>query len=216
MTKRKQILSFGILLLFTCLSTSTGCTPKIHTIVPDFEQNKPRSIAVMPLLNETNDLDAPKVMTPMVYNCMQTKGYEIRSPQEIKSLLAKKNIHEAGQVFSLTYPELGKLLGVDALLFCTVTDWSSVYLLVYSSVTVEAKFELIKADNGARLWEVKDKSSKIKIALDQKSFEETLTNAMFSPYEPRARIAIQKCLSTLPNGPYYVILRRTKKGCLAP
>ncbi len=211
MTARKWTVL--IVLLLAGILGTIGCAP-IHTLTPDFEQRKPRSIAILPVLNETVDLDAPQVMLPMIHSAMLNKGYEVIGPEETKILLAKENIHEAGQMFSLTYAELGKLLGAKALLYCTVTDWSSLYLLVYSSVTVEAKFELIEAGSGKRLWEAKYKSSRRRVATDQESLQRTLFNAAFAPYEPRARVVIYRCLATLPNGPYYVAPKR--RGCLGP
>ena len=174
----------------------------IHTLAPDFQQRKPRTVAIMPVLNETVDLDAPKVIAPMLYEAMQSKGYQLRSLQEVNALLAGKNIHEAGQMFTLTYQEMGDLLNADALLFCTVTDWSSLYLLIYSSVSVETKFELIDATSGVRLWEAKYKASKRCAAVDKDSFADVLLNAALSPYEPQAQKAVRRCLATLPGGPY--------------
>ncbi len=181
---------------------STGCMPPIHTLSPEFARRKPTSIAIMPVLNETVDLDAPKVISPMIYDYMLSKGYRIISPHEVSSLLAGKNIHEAGQVFTLTYHEMGQLLHADSLLFCTVTDWSSLYLLVYSSVSVETKFELIDATSGVRLWEAKYKASKRSAAGNRDSLADVLLNAALSPYEPQARRAVRRCLSTLPVGYY--------------
>ena len=46
------------------------------------------------------------------------------------------DIREAGQVNSMTSQELGKLLGVDALLYACVTEFSTTYIVAYASMTV--------------------------------------------------------------------------------
>ena len=71
----------------------------------------------------------------------------------IDEKLLEKEIREAGQINTLTPQELGKLLGVDAVLYTTVTEFSTTYLLAYASMTVGARFELRDAKTGEKLWE---------------------------------------------------------------
>ncbi|MBI5787253.1 MAG: DUF799 family lipoprotein [Candidatus Schekmanbacteria bacterium] len=212
MTKEK--LGFVILFLILIIFPAVGCAPKLHTIVPDYEQRRPQTIALLLVLNETNDYDAPKAFEEIVYAHMQNRGYRIISPGEVRNLLAARNIHEAGEMFTLTSKELGELLNADALLYCTVLDWSSVYLVVYSSVSVEARFELVEAKTGTKLWETTRKSSLKRAGWDKESLERNIINAAFSSYEPRAHDVVRMALGTLPYGPHYSGYQM--RGCLAP
>jgi hypothetical protein len=60
------------------------------------------------------------------------KGYETPAISHVDNTLQEKEIREAGQVNSLTSQEIRKFLGVDALLYTTVTEFNTAYLVAYS------------------------------------------------------------------------------------
>lgn len=94
-----------------------GCLPKTpHTLVPDYQSRTPVSIAVLPVQNETVDMDAPKAFRPKIFNAIIDKGYVSPPITEIDQILAQKDIKEAGQLGALTPQEIGTCLNVDALL----------------------------------------------------------------------------------------------------
>ncbi|MBI5968064.1 MAG: DUF799 family lipoprotein, partial [Deltaproteobacteria bacterium] len=115
---------------------------------------------------------------------------------------------------TLTPQELGKLLGVDALLYTTVTEFSTTYLLAYASMTVGARFELKDAKTGERLWESDHQVKETKLGVDRKSLQETLQFAALQSYAPYCQKVIDASFTTLPNGPMYSAPAPT--GCLIP
>ena len=187
-----------------------GCAPS-YTLVREFESRKPRTVALLPVLNNTNDLDAPKDMRPLIYKALIGRGYLVQSFDETDALLKSREIDEAGQIYTMTYRELGDLLKSDALLVTTVLDWSTVYLIAYSSVTVEADFKLIDAQSEETLWESEKKVSKRNLATDKDSALKTLEDAIKIPYSSLAEQVISYCFATLPYGEAPKHPRRGKK-----
>ena len=185
-----------------------------HSLVPDYKAKSPRSIAVLPVLNETVNLKAPEAFRSIVHQKIVMKGYETPAILSIDKRLQGKGIREAGQVHSLTPQELGKLLGVDALLYTTVTEFNTTYLVAYSSITVAAKFELKDAKTGEKLWESERQAKESKLALDQKSMGDTLKFAALQAYDPYCQRVTNACFATLPNGPLYT--SPPQRGCLVP
>lgn len=185
-----------------------------HSLVPDYKSRLPRSIAVLPVLNETVNLKAPEAFRPLIQQKASIKGYETTSISVIDKRLFEKGIHEAGQVNSLTPQELGKLLGVDALLYTTVTEFSTTYLVAYASITVGARFELKDAKTGEKLWESDHRVKESKLGLDQKSMEDALKFAGLQSYTPYCEKVINASFATLPNGPLYTA--PPQAGCLTP
>ncbi len=144
-----------------------GCATPQHLLVEDYKSRNLRSVAVLPVQNETLHLQAPEVFRPIIHQKVKQKGYESPAPSFIDSKLAEKGIREAGQVLSLTPQDLGKLLGVDALLYTTVTEFSTTYLIAYASITVGAKFELKDARTGELLWQADHRVKDMKGGMEQ-------------------------------------------------
>ena len=193
-----------------------GCAGRPHySLVPDYKAKPPRSIAVLPAQNETVNLKAPEEFRPLVHSAITAKGYETPGIADIDKKLHEKGIHEGGQIHSLTPQELGKLLGVEAVLYTTVTEFSTSYLVAYASMTVGARFELKDAKTGEKLWESEHQVRERKVGLDQKAMEDSLKFAALQAYAPYNKKVTDACFATLPNGPLSAS-RPPKAGCLFP
>ncbi len=197
-----------IFILSIILFLPSSCAIKIpHSNVPDYQDKMPMSIAVLPVQNETTDMDAGGVFRPRLYSIILSKGYATPAVAGIDSLLAQKGIREAGQLGSMTPLEIGELLNVDALLYATVTEWSTTYLVVYSSVKVGARFQLIDARTGGQIWESEHEVAEKKFVLESDDMVDMVDNLSFAAlqeYEPYVIRVINMTFSTLPNGPRYV------------
>jgi hypothetical protein len=176
-----------------------GCAVS-YTLVKDFNSRKPGTVAFLPVLNNTNDLDAPKEIRPLIYKALINQGYRVQPQETTGTLLKSQGIKEAGQIYTMSFRELGDLLKTDALLVATVLDWSTVYLVAYSSVTVEAEFRLIDAKTESVLWKSKDKVCKRHVAVDKDSLIKTLEAAVVISYSSLAENVIRRCFATLPYG----------------
>ncbi len=208
MEKRRVILYLSSLIFFL------GCAAPHHLLVEDYKNRNLRSIAVLPVQNETVHLQAPEIFRGVVHQKIKQKGYESPALTFIDNRLAEKDIREAGQIHALTPQALGKLLGVDALLYTTVTEFSTTYLIAYASITVGARYELKDARTGELLWQAEHQVKDIKAGADQKALQETLKFAVQKSYTPYAEKVTNISLTTLPNGP--LASAPATKSCLTP
>jgi len=215
LTKKTKLNLRHIVILLIVVSLSCSCAARIpHAIVSDYKNRIPTSIAVLLVQNETTDMDAPKSFRPRLFNLIMVKGYKSLTTAVIDSKLALKDIREAGQLGSMTPQEIGKYLNVDALLYTTVTEWSTTYLVVYSSMKVGARFQLIDAKTGEQLWESEQEVAGRKFGLDDDVIGDAFAFAAFQAYDPYVEQVINTAFSTLPNGPNS--LPSEKGGCLQP
>ncbi len=201
--------------LFLGIALAVGCaggTPV--NVAPDYKDRAPRSVAVLPVLNETVSLKAPEVFRPLLLNKLSQKGYETPSLSFIDGRLREKDIREAGQVNSLTFQELGKLLGVDALLYAYVTEFSTTYIVAYASMTVGARFELKDAKTGEKLWDSEKQVKESKLGLDSKGASDALQFAAGQSYVPYVQKVVDQSFSNLPDGP--LAKAPAQAGCLVP
>ena len=185
-----------------------------HMVVPDYKDRLPKTIAVLPVLNETVNLKAPDVFRPIVSGKVSSKGYHVPSPAATDAKLLARDIRESGQVNSLTPQELATLLGVDALLYTTITEFSTTYLLAYASMTVAARFELRDARTGEKLWETEHRVKETKTALDTKTAGDILNFAVAQSYTPYCQKVVDVGFATMPNAAGSAA--PAQKGCLAP
>ena len=186
-----------------------------YSVHPDYKSAALRSVAVLPVLNETVNLKAPEVFRPILQNKVSLKGYESPPMVFVDEKLLEKEIREAGQINTLTPQELGKLLGVDAVLYTTVTEFNTTYLLAYASMTVGARFELMSTKTGERLWDSDHQVKESRIATDTKSIQETTKFAFLQSYTPYVQQVIDVSLASLPDGPR-AAAAPAQTGCLTP
>ena len=192
-----------------------GCMGEIaHKVSPEFQAHPPRSIAVLPVLNETVSLKAPELLRPILSQRLSRKGYEVPGTESIDIKLQEKDIWEAGQIHSMTPQELGKLLGTDALLYSAVTEFNTTYMVVYASMTVGARFWLVDTRSGNRIWESEHEVKEKKMGFDSRSIQDALSFAALQSYQPYMEQVVDGSMATLPNGPLYV--EPPAAGCLLP
>ena len=170
------------------------------------------SIAVLPPLNETVDMDAPVAFRPHISREVMGRGYTSPPAPFIDEKLAEKDILEAGQVFILTPQEMGALLGTDAVLYTTVIDWKKTYVAVYQNQVVAARFELFETATGDKMWDSEWKAAESRINLSVEDAIDGAIDATLQSYEPFIIEVVDRSFASLPYGPHYVPPK--KRGCL--
>ncbi|MFC1855929.1 GNA1162 family protein [Thermodesulfobacteriota bacterium] len=189
------------LVAFISLSLLSNCSEKIVSKTsPDFSALRPSTIAVLPAMNETVDLDAPKTFPAQVRKALSSRGYRVISGAIVDAKLKELGVLSGAQANSIPDKELGELLNADAILFTAVTEWSTVYLGVYASITVGARFELVDAKSSKILWALEDDEKNISVAFDEDSAKVTAALAILSTYEPLVKRLVNKSFKKLPRG----------------
>ncbi len=195
-----------------------GCAVQNPTVVlhPNFNQQRPALIAVLPMDNMSVDLDATPLVRPIIHQRLEYQGYHSLPLDQVDRKLKDNGVMISHDVYMFTPRELGNLLGADALLYGTVTEFNKHYAFLYSDITVGLSLEMKDAKTGETLWKSEQTSSEntllpsLLLALSFRRPEESLVavaayNAAFSvlsQYRPYAEDAVRQVLSTLPDGPY--------------
>jgi hypothetical protein len=127
----------------------TACAAPLTEVAQDFKSLRPTRIAVLPVKNETADMDAPIVFRILAQAELADKGYALVDFSHIDQALREKGIEEAGQIDSLTPQEIGELVGADGLLYTTVSSYgrqAAVHL------KLDGNFTLVDSKTGQKLW----------------------------------------------------------------
>ena len=118
-----------------------------------FYAHQPRSILVVPVLNDTTEVNAPAVYMTTVTVPLAERGYYVFPIYLTDALLRDLGLPEAGLVHQLPPQRFFDLFGADAVLFVTIKDWSTKYLVVQSSTVVQLQYVLRDTRTGTVLWE---------------------------------------------------------------
>jgi len=201
MNWRALIIGCGLVYLLA------GCATAGKRDLSAFYAHEPRSIIVVPVVNESPEVTAPAVFITTITVPLAERGYYVFPVYLTELLLRDLGLPEAGLVHQLPSQRFFDLFGADAVLFVTIKDWSTKYLILASSVVVEMEYTLKDTRTGTVLWQSRKQvarnsggSNPIAMAV------EAALNALFTDYRPLARQANNQVFrppSGLPAGPYH-------------
>jgi hypothetical protein len=134
------------LLLGACATT----TPYDYT---NFRAHPPRSILVLPPLNESTDVTGPYTYLSTVTRPLAELGYYVFPVAVVDQYLRENGMPTAGEMQQIAPGKLGEVTGADAVLYLDLQQYGSKYQLVSSNVTVEVKARLVDTRSGLLLWE---------------------------------------------------------------
>lgn len=108
-----------------------------------------KSVAILPLENLTEDPNATDIVTEHIKRELKGKGWVlITKADTVEQFLAKRRIRYTGAVTRLTVREMGKVLGIDAVLVGSVTQFSD----SKDKSTAGVSARLISALDGSLIW----------------------------------------------------------------
>ncbi len=140
----------GVILLIAFVATA-GCAAKKDYSA--YFAHEPRSILVVPALNETTAVDAEPVYMTTVSRPLAERGFYVFPIHLTGLLLRDLGLPEAGLVHQLSLDRFREHFGADAVLFVTIKEWTNRYIVVQASTIVTASFVLKDTRTGAVLWE---------------------------------------------------------------
>lgn len=174
-----------------------------------FNAHKPRSILVVPVVNESPEISAAPVFSSTITAPLAERGYYVFPLYLTELILRDFGLSEAGHVHMLPPQRFYELFGADAVLFVTIKDWSSKYLVLASSVVVSMEYVLKDTKTGTVLWQKTETVARnsgngggglIGMAI------EAAINAALTDYRPLAQQANAQVFQPrwgLPAGPYH-------------
>lgn len=139
------------LLVILAVSLLGGCATKHGWDRSAFEAAAPRSILVVPIVNNSLDVDASNYLLSTLPVPLAEKGYYVFPVNTTKVVLEQEGFYEAEQVQQRPPEVLAALFGADAILYVTINRWDARYMLVSTTVTVDFSYRLVSRD-GEEIW----------------------------------------------------------------
>lgn len=140
-------------LVATGLSLLTGCAAQAPKNEPSaFQLAEPRSILVLPVVNESVDVDAPNYFLSTISVPLAEKGYYVFPVHTVKTVLEGEGLYDANLVHSADPVQLGDMFDADAILYVTINEWDAQYIVVSTTVTVSFTYRILSGKTGEELW----------------------------------------------------------------
>jgi len=142
-----------LLPLLAVLLLSLGCAaapPKKDYTA--FRSANPRSILILPVVNNTTNVDAPGLFLSTLPIPVAEKGYYVFPVHMVKRILEDEGLADPNLVHGADPTRLCNLFGSDAVLFVTIEAWTAQYMVITTQVTVEFDYVMKDGKTGDTIW----------------------------------------------------------------
>lgn len=147
--------SFSLItyLAIACL-TYSGCATKPYDYT-NFRSYQPRSILVLPPINESTDVRGTYSYLSTVTMPIAELGYYVYPIVEVDQFFKENGMPIAGDMHQAPIAKIRELTGADSVLYIILKQYGTKYYVINSISTVTAEAKLISTKDGSILWEGK-------------------------------------------------------------
>lgn len=153
MGKIIRAMRLGVIGLVAILMTACATQKPVNQDYTAFKASKPRSILVLPPVNQSPDVDASLSMLSVTTMPLAEAGYYVMPITLVNETFKQNGITVADDAHNLPLKKLREIFGADAALYITVSKYGVSYRVVDSVVEVSASAKLIDLRTGVQLWQ---------------------------------------------------------------
>ncbi len=141
--------------LVACLALLllAGCTTVKPYDYTNFRAHPPRSILVLPPLNESTAVEGTYGYLSTVTQPIAERGYYVFPVEVVDQFLKQNGMPTAGEMHQVPLNKVVDIIGADAVLFVTLKQYGSKYVVLNSVTTVQVEAKLVDTRSGVLLWE---------------------------------------------------------------
>ena len=136
-----------------CLLLLTGCNTVKPYDYTNFRAHPPRSILVLPPLNESTDIEGTYGYLSTVTQPLAERGYYVFPVEVVDQYLKQNGMPTAGEMHQVPLNKVRDIIGADAVLFLTLKEYGSKYIVLNSVTTVQVEARLVDTRTGIVLWQ---------------------------------------------------------------
>ncbi|MDO4640599.1 MAG: DUF799 domain-containing protein [Neisseria sp.] len=140
------------LLASALILSACAVTPPQPYDYTAFKESKPKSILVLPPLNETPDVKASAGMMASATRPLAESGYYVFPVAVVKETFKQNGLNNPHDIQEVSLKKLEEIFGADAVLFITVKQYGTSYQILQSDTRVSAEARLVDGRTGKELW----------------------------------------------------------------
>ncbi|WP_088330397.1 DUF799 domain-containing protein [Lacimicrobium sp. SS2-24] len=171
----KSCIVIGLLLL------TMGCVsmPPAHDYSA-FRAANPRSIVVLPPINNTPEVIAPYSMMSQVIAPIAESGFYVFPVALVDQTFKTNGLTVAQDVHAVPVHKLHEIFGADAALYLTIEDYGTSYVIISSDTVVRVSATLVDLRSGDVLWQDQASASSAETRSDSGGLAGMLISAAIS------------------------------------
>ncbi|WP_426076303.1 DUF799 domain-containing protein [Janthinobacterium sp. PSPC3-1] len=137
-----------------------GCATKAPSYdYTAFKAAKPRSIVVLPPLNNSPEVNAGNSVYAQVSYPLAEAGYYVLPVAVVGETFKQNGLTNAADIHGVDVKKLNEIFGADAGLYITIDKYGSTYTVIDSVAVVAVTAKLVDLKSGTLLWEGKASAS---------------------------------------------------------
>lgn len=143
-----------IAIAFVAVVLMAGCaTKKPGWDYSAYKASKPRSILVLPPINNSPDISATYSVMSFVTKPLSEAGYYVMPVAMVTQAFKENGLTQPSDMHQTAPAKLREIFGADAALYITVTKFGVSYSVVNSETMVQVQGKLMDLKTGATLWQ---------------------------------------------------------------
>ncbi|AXF21952.1 hypothetical protein CUJ89_16610 [Burkholderia pyrrocinia] len=149
-----KTLSFKLMSVLSIAALLSACAQPVKR--PDytaFKKSQPRSILVLPPVNETSDVGATYGMLSQMTLPLAESGYYVVPVAVMDETFKQNGLTNAAEIQETPPAKLREIFGADAALYAKVSKYGTVYRILASATVVSASAKLVDLRTGDVLWQ---------------------------------------------------------------
>jgi len=129
-----------------------GCATNPYNYT-NFREHPPRSILVLPPLNESTEVEGTYSYLSTVTRPLAEHGYYVFPVAIVDQFLKENGIPTPGEMHQVPLNKVVEIIGADAVMYVTLKEYGAKYQVTRSVPTVHATAKLVDTRTGILLWE---------------------------------------------------------------
>ncbi|MDR6499266.1 hypothetical protein J2785_002419 [Burkholderia ambifaria] len=149
-----KTLSFKLMSVLSIVALLSACAHPVKR--PDytaFKKSQPRSILVLPPINETSDVAATYGVLSQMTLPLAESGYYVVPVAVMDETFKQNGLTNAAEIQGTSPAKLREIFGADAALYSKVSQYGTVYRILASATVVSASAKLVDLRTGDVLWQ---------------------------------------------------------------
>jgi hypothetical protein len=211
----KSIRLFISVIAIAALFVFVGCSgsPKNPTkgeTFPKMYEDQPRSVLILPPMNESTDAEAKDYYMTTVEVPFAMAGYYTFPVEMVSDIMKQEGVYDTEILYNMPLAKFYEYFGADTVLFTHIKKWDVAYAVVASTLTVSIEARLLSTKTSEELWRYE---GSVRVDLSggnsSGSIEGLIVNAIATAintasadYVKYAHIVNANMIYTLPAGPY--------------
>lgn len=141
--------------VFCCAASLlvTGCVTPTSYDYTAFRQSRPRSILILPPVNESPAVEASYSMLSQMTLPLAEPGYYVMPVTVVDETFRQNGLSNPADIQAVSIAKLRQIFGADAVLYVHIKQYGTVYSVINSASVVSADGRLVDLRSGAILWE---------------------------------------------------------------